>query len=220
MPTFSPSYVEPGAYPKYDPAESFPVIPGGVRVLALIGSGKDTKEISEEAVTKGVLNSTDELSEPNLVSIDRVYTVENEYRAETDYLEGDNAVDWSPVISASVMTGKAGPYDFFEDNAEDYTIDISVDGGDMQTVVFPAQVTPAVYTASEVVTEINDQTDGILAEVVEEIEDGETKNYVKISSTSENDSSILIGEISKDGGDVIGLSNGIQDEGSTEPEED
>jgi len=207
-------YVEPGIYPEYEPSESFPVVPGGVRVVAIIGAGKVTKDVAGKSITKGTINSKDTLEATGTVTaISRVYTDTVEYEAGVDYQLTSNKVDWSLVIKAALTSGEAGDYDFFAGEATPVakTIIFSVDGGAYQTVTLNVLPTPADYSAQDVVDAINAQTSGCTASVETVIAD----EYVKITSDATNGSSIVFGAGTAN--TVLGFSDGLANEGSKEP---
>jgi len=100
-------YVEPGVYSQFKPSGNLPVIPGGVRVAALVGAGRTTNIVTQEQVTKG----TDTLAH-TAVSLGAQIVDEdfNTYDSATDYSATPGAtISW--LTGAVSLTGTiAQPY--------------------------------------------------------------------------------------------------------------
>lgn len=91
-------FTEPGAYSQFQPSTILPVVPGGIRTVALIGAGRATNLVKGEQVTRGVTpGGTDALAHTATV-LGATITDENfvTYTLTTDYLLTGGAVVWSP----------------------------------------------------------------------------------------------------------------------------
>ncbi len=105
MPSFTGVYVEPGGYSKFKPTTAFPVVPGGLRVVAIVGTGSSTKSIAGELVTMTV-SATCSLahlaSDISAVIDDNYYS----YTKTTDFAAVGGALVWqaAPVTVTGTAT--------------------------------------------------------------------------------------------------------------------
>jgi hypothetical protein len=131
-------------------------LPGGVRVAALVGDGRQTNLISGEEVTKGAEDSTDNLSHV-AVSLGATITDEdfNDYSLGIDYQLTSGDVDWS-LNGAATFTGTedGNPYG---SSLVGLTFILTVDGGSPQTRTFITSdfTVPSAPTISEVIDLLN-----------------------------------------------------------------
>ena len=61
MPVNANGYIEPGSFAEYKPTSQFVTLPGGARIVALIGKSKSTLNVLSEEVVKGAAEGSDEL---------------------------------------------------------------------------------------------------------------------------------------------------------------
>ena len=149
MPSFTGVYVQPGAYTKFKPTTAFPVIPGGLRVVAVIGKGSTSKPIIGETVTMTV-SATYALAHTAIVISDITDDAYYEYVQDVDYALSGGKVHWlatnALVVSsnAATVTSTFGTAPSYMDGL---TFLASI-GGVPVTVTFTATVTNARGVAS------------------------------------------------------------------------
>lgn len=203
-------FTEPGVFSQFKPTRTFPVLPGGVRVAALVGTGRTTHIVSAEEVTRGgSVNGSDALAHTatslGATIIDEDLQV---YNLTTDYVLTGGAVAWTPAVAAFLQ----GTTDFVATPVTKVslvgtTFKITVAGGSEQTYTFVSGdfVGPNV-TASEVATALAGFT-GVSVTVV--------TNEIKIQTTATNNTSLLIGDGTSNS--LIGFVVGSFQESSKEP---
>ena len=191
-PSFSSSYQVPGVYSSQQQALT-PVIPGGVRVVALIGSVAPTISVTNEFIIHGTYpNAVDALLH-TAVSLAATITDSNlvAYVLNTDYQlgTGGNAgkADWGLSGAVSFTSTIHDTYNGLVGKS----IIITVGSGSIQTYTFVTGdfVAPTAATALEVVTAINANISGLTCVVAT----SGGFNYVKIATTATKNTSLLIG---------------------------
>jgi len=201
--------LEPGVYVDYQQITQLPVVPGGPRVVALIGKGKTTKTITE-VVTKGSAQGTDELSSTAVsLSSPIVDANLNSYYLDVDYELTAGEVDWSLDDKANTTGTVEGTT--FPVHAK--TLKFKVNGGAEQTVTFTAAIPPDA-TQAEILAQITASITGVTATFVANklhivVNADVTLNHVVMSS-------LYIGNGSANAD--LGLVGGLTVEGSKEPE--
>jgi hypothetical protein len=180
-------YTEPGVFSQFEPTRTFPVIPGGVRVTALVGAGRTTNIISGEVVTKGSLDATDTLAH-TATSLGATITDQdfNTYHLTTDYILTGGGVAWSPNTPAAITGTVADPYNGLVGKTFKATI-ADANGGLEQTYTFLLAdfAIPTAATAAEVVTALGAAFSGEVMSV--------DTGKVKIATATGNNTSLLIG---------------------------
>ncbi len=158
-PTFSPSYVGPGAY-ILEQDVSNPTVPQGLRIPAAIGQGSKTL-LRSDVLTKGASNGTDGPLSKNIV-IDVVSIIDQNnivYLKGTDFLlvrptPTTASISWSPLASLTGSTVISTLTPSVSAALDGQTLRLVVNGGtgdpSAQAVVF---TTPA--DAAAVASQIN-----------------------------------------------------------------
>lgn len=179
-------FTEPGVFSQFQPTRTFPVLAGGVRVAALVGTGRTTHVVAAEAVTRGgSVDGSDSLAH-TATSLGTTIVDENlkVYNITTDYVLSGGAVSWSPATAAFIQGSVAQPYA----GLVGQTFIISVGGGADQSYTFVSGDFSNVNaaTAAEVATALQAAFTGVTVTAV--------TNEVKIQTTATNNTSLLIGD--------------------------
>lgn len=202
-------FTEPGVFSNFKPTRTFPVIPGGARVVAVVGDGRDTNQVLGEELTKGLLNAADSLAQV-ATSLGATVVDEdfNTYNFTTDYILTAGDVAWSPSTPASITGTIAGTYNGLVGKTFKVTI-ADAFGGLEQTYTFLAGdfaiITAA--TAAEVVTALSTALVGEAASV--------DTGAVKIATVTGNNTSLLIGNGTANS--ILGFSDGSFQQTPREP---
>jgi hypothetical protein len=94
-------FQEPGFFSQVQAVSSLFLLPGAVQVVALVGTGKATKSILQEGVTRDInTNVTDTLAHP-AASITRVYSLSVFQYPTSSYTITGGAIDWTPSIGST-----------------------------------------------------------------------------------------------------------------------
>lgn len=201
-------YVEPGVYSQFKPQTTFPVLPGGLRVAALVGTGRQTNLVPSETVTRGV-------TVDGLDSLDNVATVLGSTITDQDFVTYDLGVDYSltsgdvswALNGAASVTGTA---DATFAGLVGTTFVVEVDGGSTQTYTFLIGdfVVPSAATAAEVVIALNAGLTGLTCTVV-------SSTKVRVATTAVNNAKLLIGTGTSNS--ILGFTAGSLVVGPKEP---
>lgn len=205
MVTLRTKLVEPGVYAQFEASAQFAAIPGGLRVLALVGKGKTTAIVAGESVTKGTLDGSDTLAF-TAVSLPDTIVDENfvTYTEGVDYQLTGGAVDWSLALAASV-TGTEQGTSF---NVNGLTLEIFLDDV-LQTVTFSGTDPIALDGgAGSIVDQINTQTTGVTASAT-------GSNELQITTDATNNTTLRIGNGTANS--VLGMIGGLTVKSSQEP---
>jgi len=201
---------EPGVFSQFKPTRTFPVLPGGIRVAALVGKGRETNIVNGESVTKGAEDASDSLAHTATSLGDSIVDEDlNTYYKDTDYQLTTGAVDWSLAAVASLT----GTIDETFDMSAIKTLKLTIGGGteqshDISEIGNPGSyATPAAATAAEVAL--------VLAALFTGITAADDSGKVKISTVADNNSSLLIGD--GDANAVLGFTGGSLQETPREP---
>jgi hypothetical protein len=183
-------FTEPGVYSQFRPQAVLPVLPGGVRVTALVGPGRTTNLVSGEEVTKGAEDAADNLAH---VATSLAATIQDEdfntYHLTDDYVLTGGDVAWTPAAVAFIV----GTEDETFNMSTVKTLKLTVSGGieqshDISEVGNPgAYPVPGMATAAQVVAVINSLFTGVTAVV-----SGGTK--VRLETVADNNADLLIGD--------------------------
>lgn len=184
-------FTEPGVFSQFRPQTVLPVIAGGIRVVALVGPGRATNQVTGEEVTKGAEDATDTLANTATSLASTIQDEDfNTYNITDDYVLTGGGVAWSPSAAAFVI----GTEDETFDMSATQTLKLTVSGGTEQSVDISDvgagsgdYSTPAAATALEVAAVIAAEFTGVTATV-----EGGTK--IKISTTATNNADLLIGD--------------------------
>ena len=150
MPTFSPTYIEPGGYAEFKPTQSFVAIPGVIRVPAFVGKGSATKDVSGYTVERGLVAHGVDALPSHVESVSKVYQTAPlyiEYTPTTDY-EWGNGLTSDAIPVPSVVNTK--------------TLKLTVGSNPQDTVTFAG-----VASAANIATQINSAMTYAQAQVVE-----------------------------------------------------
>lgn len=140
------NFEQPGFFSEIQESPSLFLLPGSVKVVGLIGTGKPTRSVLQESLTRADASKFEVLANP-AQSIDRVYS---------------NSVFQYPTSSYSLsMTGTVAEGLGYNVNTK--TLVVSVGGGSNQTITF-AGVDP--ISLASVVTQINAVLTGAKAQAV------------------------------------------------------
>lgn len=208
MPSFSGIYLQPGAYAKFTPTTAFPVIPGGLRVTAIVGKGNNTKPIIGEAATFSVSTSvsiytlTQSVCAITAVTDDTYYT----YVVGTDVTVQNGLVKWlntKAEVNSSIEEPYAGLYN-------NKTLIVSMDKG---TTLITVTFTTTVTTAASVAAYLNN--DDTFNNVLIATATTGTVTVVNMESIQTANSSILIGNGSANS--ILGFQPGSLYLGSQNP---
>lgn len=196
--TITNFFTEPGVFSQLQPSTALPTIPGGLRVVALIGTGRTTNLVKGEAVTKGSVDAQDTLAH-SATSLGTTLVDQdlNTYTLGVDYQLTSGKVDWA-LSSAAFIVGTANePYTGLVGK----TLILTVSGGSPVTYTFLSGdfAVPASPTAAEVAIAINAAFPGVTATAV-------TGPKVKIATTATNNASLLIGNGT--GNTLLGFTGG------------
>lgn len=184
MPIVNGQYVLPGVFSSVN-QNVLPTAPGGIRIPALVGTGRTTNLVSNESVTRGATPpaATDALAHTATAIVGNI-TDENFviYTNGVDFSLAGGGVGWlsnaAQITGTTVQTfnGLVGK-----------TIIVAVANGALQSYTFLVSdfVAPAAATALEVATAINANITGVTASV--------SSNHVKIATTATSNSSLYIG---------------------------
>lgn len=93
-------YVPPGVYVRFLEKGYIPILPGMVRIPAIIGEGKVTKQVDSEPVIRGA-GSSDTLEHSGVISIEKIGDVP---------LSSDYTTDDYSFTEEGVVTWKSYPY--------------------------------------------------------------------------------------------------------------
>lgn len=190
-------FTEPGVYSQFQPTTTLPVLPGGVRVTALIGAGKTTNTIKGEQVTRGVTPDGSDSLAHTATALGATITDEDfvVYNLTTDFVLSSGAVSWSPSAPA-VVTGTTTSFT----SLVGLTIIVTIDGGSPQTYTFVSGdfAVPATPTIAEIVTAVNSNTTGLTA--------APSAGRLELATDSLNNGSILIGAGTAN--TILGLTGG------------
>lgn len=180
-------FTEPGVFSQFKPTRTFPVIPGGLRVVALVGDGRTTNIVEGETVTKGALNGSDNLTQV-ATSLGATIVDEdfNTYNLTDDYVLTGGDVAWTPSTPASITGTIAQPYNGLVGATFKITIG-DANSGLEQSYTFLAGdfAIPTAATAAEVVTALSTAFVGETITV--------DTGAVKVATANGNNTSLLIG---------------------------
>jgi hypothetical protein len=204
-------YVEPGVFSQFKPSTALPVLPGGVRVAALVGAGRQTNLVNGEVITRGVSADGADVLANTAVALGSSIVDEDfvTYALGVDYQlgTGGNAgkVDWSLNGDASVTGTIAETYN----DLVGKTFKISVNGGVEQSYTFVSGdfVITTAATAAEVATALSTNLTGISATVV--------TAKVKVATVAVNNASLLISNGTSNS--ILGFTDGALVTGPKEP---
>lgn len=202
---------EPGVFSRFRPTTTFPVLPGGIRVAALIGKGRETNIVNGEVVTKGILNALDSLANTAVVLGNTIIDEDfNQYLKDRDYQLTTGEVDWSLTIPAELTGTLTEPFNL---SGNDKVLNITVadaNGGLEQSYTFIDGdfASPAAATAVEVKDAINANFTGVTATV--------SGGPVVLTTDTGDNTSLLIGD--GDANALIGFTDGSFVETPREPE--
>lgn len=197
----SSSGLEPGVFAQFESSTTAPLSIGGLRILALVGSGLTNANVLGESVTKGTTNSIDSLAVA-AASLPSTIVDENfvSYSLGTDYQLTSGDVDWSLANPAIQLGSQVGTS--FAVNG--LTLEVYLAGsGTPESVTFSG--TNPVSIAS-VVAQLG--MSGLTASSV-----GGTQ--VQIQTTATDNTSLRIGAGTANG--VLGFTEGIITYSSQEP---
>lgn len=194
--------LEPGAYAQFLPSTTFANPIGGLRLLALVGTGVTNATVSGEVVTKGALNSSDTLAY-SAVSLPSTIVDQNfvTYDEGVDYQLSGGAVDWSlalPAIQAGSVTGTS----------------FAVGGLTFELVVNGASESLTFSGAALSNTSIA----GVLSQINSAFSANTTASgstSVTLTTVATNNATLQIGTGTSN--DALGFTAGIQTDGSAEP---
>lgn len=187
-------FTEPGVFSQFQPTRTFPVVPGGLRVTAIAGTGRTTNLVNGETVTKGSLDGTDALAH-TAVSLDTTIVDQdfNSYTLGTDFALSSGSVSWAANTPASITGTIAGPYNGLVGKTFKATIaDANSDLEQSYTFQSSDFAIPTAATAAEVAAALQGAFTGANVTV--------DSNKVKIATANGNNTSLLIG---------VGTSNSI-----------
>ncbi len=180
---------EPGVFSQFRPTTTFPVLPGGVRVVALVGKGRETNLVQGEVVTKGSLNAVDTLANTAVVIGDTVIDEDfNQYKLDVDYQLTTGQVDWSITTPVTVTGTLTETFDL-SGNDKEIKITIADAGGGVEqshTFVDAEFVAPAAATADEIKDVITAQFLGLTAT--------NDAGAIKLTTDNGDNTSLLIGD--------------------------
>lgn len=180
-------FTEPGVFSQFKPTRTFPVIPGGVRVVALVGDGRETNIVESEEVTKGALNGSDNLAHV-ATSLGATIVDEdfNTYNLTDDYVLASGDVAWTPSTPASITGTITGPYNGLVGATFKITIGDANSGLEQSyTFVSGDFAIPTAATAAEVVTALSTAFVGETITV--------DSGAVKVATANGNNTDLLIG---------------------------
>lgn len=195
--------VEPGVYAQFTSSQTFANPTGGLRLLALVGTGVTNATVSGEVVTKGSLNTQDTLaySATDLPStiVDQNFVT---YDEGVDYQLTAGKVDWSlalPAIQTGTVTGTSFAIGGL-------TFKLTVNGAP-ETLTFSGSALSNT-TIAGVIAEIN-------AAFSANITASNSSNQVKLTTVATNNATLQIGEGTAN--TVLGFTDGVTTDGSAEP---
>lgn len=146
MSSFSSVYTEPGGYSKFKATTSFPVIPGGFRVVAIIGDGITTKPVVGEVVTMTATATYALANTINSISaIVDASPYEHEYVQGTDYSVSGGGVRW---LAATITVSGSVSAPTVTLNVPGTTFITSVNGLALNTVTFTATTSSMTQIAA------------------------------------------------------------------------
>lgn len=194
--------LEPGAYAQFLPSTTFANPIGGLRLLALVGTGVTNATVSGELVTKGALNTSDTLVYP-AVSLPSTIVDQNfvTYESGVDYQLTGGAVDWSlalPAIQTGTVTGTS-----FAVGALTFALTVN---GTPETLTFSGAALSNT-TIAGVISQINAAFSDVVASNV--------SNQIKLTTTATNNATLQIGTGTAN--TALGFTDGILTDGSAEP---
>lgn len=194
--------LEPGVFAQFTPSQTFAQNLGGLRVLALVGTGITNANVIGEVVTKGSLNGQDTLAH-SAVSLPSTITDENfvVYNAGSDYQLTSGNVDWS-LANAAVQTGTVAGTSFA---VSGLTLQVFVNGV-TQTTTFSGSNPIAIAT---VISQISSSMTGFV------VASNDGSNHVKLSTVGTNNTTLVIGAGTAN--TLLGFTEGLQTTSSTEP---
>lgn len=203
MVTLRSQLIEPGVYAQFQSSEQFVSLPGGLRVLALVGKGKTTSTVSNESVTKGSLNGTDNLAF-TAVSLPTTIVDQNfvSYNTGIDYQLTSGDVDWS-LANAAVTTGTVAATSF---NVTGLTLKVYLNNI-LQTVTFTGTNPISLSAVGGVLDQINAAYTNITASAV--------ANKLRLTTTGTNNTTLRIGDGTSNS--FFGLIGGLTSTSSREP---
>lgn len=193
-------FTEPGVFSQFQPQATAPVLPGGLRIAALVGAGRTTNIVTGESVTKGSLNGQDTLAHTatslGAQIIDEDF---NTYNLGIDYQLTSGKVDWALTMQAALTGTTAGTYNGLVGK----TFIVTIDGGSPSSYTFLVTdfAVPTAATASEVATALQTNISGILCSGTTP-----TNNHVNIKTTLGDNTSLLIG--SGTSNSILGFTDG------------
>jgi len=211
MPVNANGYIEPGSFAEYKPTSQFVTLPGGARIVALIGKSKSTLNVLSEEVVKGAAEGSDEL-EYTATAVTEVKDNIQIYIKDTDYQLTDGKIDWSLATAAEMVgtegvTTTTGKFDFGDDDLE---LVLTIDNGSDLTVTLTGEM-----SASEVVDAINAVL--LTSATASVYTTSDSKDYIKIVTVATKNGIIEMGNGSANA--KLGFSSGVKIEGSKEPDE-
>lgn len=189
MPIVNGQYVVPGVFSSVN-QNVLPTAPGGVRIPALIGTGRTTNLVQNFQVTRGG-TATDTISPNPPTVIDGNIQDANFvlYTNGVDFIvDSGVGVTWQ-TLAAQLTSVNHDTYDLSGNNK---TLILAVANGALQTYTFVDAdfSVPTAATAAEVVAAILSHFTGVTGTAVV-VSGGH--NYVKIATTATSNSSLYIG---------------------------
>jgi len=199
MPSFgSGVYVEPGAYTQFKPTTEFPVIPGGLRVAAILGKGSNSINVVGEAVvTTATLDALAHTASSITNVVDSSFVT---YTNAVDFTLSVGKVKW--LTTAALVVGGVGI------TAVTGTVSITAGTNDQiiltidESTTLSATITVGSRTAIQIATDINTLFSPSISCTVT-VASGLA--YIQITATGPN-ASILIGNGTVNG--TLGLISG------------
>lgn len=202
----------PGAYAQFIPSTSFPNSVGGLRILALVGTGITNATVNGEIVVKGALDSQDDLqflasSLPSTI-VDQNFYI---YNLGVDYQLTGGDVDWNvdaPAIQLGTVAGTS----------------FAIGGQVLQLLVTTNANNGSISTNTESITFSgsalsNTLISGVIAEINAAFSDVQASNdgfdHIKLSTTTEDNTILQIGTGSANV--TLGFTAGLSSKSSFEP---
>lgn len=192
------SFTEPGVYSQFKPQTVLPVLPGGIRVAALVGDGRQTNVVSGETITRSSTpGGSDALAHTATVLGSQIIDEDQvTYYLTTDYTLSSGSVSWSPSSAASLTGTVSQTYN----GLVGLTFKFTVGNGSEQTITFLNGdfVSPTAATATEVAAAITARGTGVSSSV--------SSNKVVVATSATSNTSLLIGNGTANS--ILGFSEG------------
>lgn len=192
--------IEPGAYAQFIPSTQLPNSLGGLRVLALVGTGITNATVVGEVVTKGSINTQDGLvfdatALPTTITDQNFVT----YDIGTDYQLTSGNVDWS-LANPAIQTGTVAGTSFVVNTL---SFELIVGGVDTSFNFSGSNPISFQGVANQIVASISGIT--VL----------NSGNKLEIETTATDNTTLQIGNGTANS--VLGFTAGILTESSQEP---